>query len=143
MQTFVPEVSFAASAQSLDMRRLGKQRVEGLQILNVLLDRPTASGRSYKGWVNHPAVKMWQGCEAGLASYVLAVCKEWTGRGYKDTVADKVAALIVPSDELPSWWGNDAIHLSHKSNLIRKLPEFYLPLWPDVRDDLPYIWPSA
>lgn len=143
MQTFVPELSFAASAQSLDMRRLGKQRVEGLQILNVLLDRPTASGRSYKGWVNHPAVKMWRGCEAGLASYVLAVCKQWVDLGYKDTVADKVRAIITPSGELPAWWGDSAVHLSHRSNLIRKLPEFYLPLWPDVRDDLPYVWPSA
>lgn len=37
--------------------------------------------------------------------------------------------------------GNNAFHLSHRSNLIRKLPSHYGPLWPNVPDNLPYIWP--
>ena len=48
MQTFLPYPDFARSAQALDMRRLGKQRVEVLQILGTLCEaRPVhASHRS-------------------------------------------------------------------------------------------------
>ena len=49
MQTFLPYKSFKQSLQSLDYRRLGKQRVEAFQILNVLLGRTET-----KGWsLNH------------------------------------------------------------------------------------------
>ena len=34
MQTFLPTSNFAESAKYLDYRRLGKQRVEVLQLLN-------------------------------------------------------------------------------------------------------------
>ena len=34
MQTFLPYADFAQSAKVLDMKRLGKQRVEVLQLLN-------------------------------------------------------------------------------------------------------------
>ena len=34
MQTFLPYESFRESAKVLDWRRLGKQRVEGMQIIN-------------------------------------------------------------------------------------------------------------
>jgi hypothetical protein len=52
MQTFVPYGDdFHRNADALDIRRLGKQRVEGLQILRCL------SGLS-TGWRNHPIVKM-------------------------------------------------------------------------------------
>ena len=70
MQTFLPEVTFTASAKALDNKRLGKQRVEVLQLLRAL------SGES-KGWVNHPACKMWHGFEMALAVYGLAICDEW------------------------------------------------------------------
>jgi len=34
--------------------------------------------------------------------------------------------------------------LSHQSNLLRKDPEFYRPVFgPDVPDDLPYVWPRT
>ena len=59
MQTFLPRESFIESNQSLDYRRLGKQRVEAKQILNVLLNRTET-----KGWRNHPITKMWV-CSAG------------------------------------------------------------------------------
>lgn len=52
VQTFLPYPDFAQSAQCLDRQRLGKQRVEVLQLLKAL------KGES-KGWKNHPAAKMW------------------------------------------------------------------------------------
>ena len=36
MQTFLPYPDFKKSASCLDYKRLGKQRVEGLQILNAI-----------------------------------------------------------------------------------------------------------
>ena len=40
MQVFLPYPDFKKSLESLDNKRLGKQRVEAKQILNVLLNRP-------------------------------------------------------------------------------------------------------
>lgn len=58
MQTFLPFDSFDDSAACLDMRRLGKQRVEGYQLLLQLcgirmVDFPVWVPR-LGGW-NHPA----------------------------------------------------------------------------------------
>lgn len=132
----MPELTFAECAQVLDRQRLGKQRVEVLQLLRANLGVT-------RGWQNHPCAKMWRGYEGGLAAYGIAVCEEWVKRGYKDTCAEKIAMLAEPRDSaLPSWWGREDIVLSHRSNLIRKLPEFYQPLWPDVDAGLEYVWPQ-
>lgn len=141
MQTFLPYESFSESAKCLDYRRLGKQRVEAYQILRAL------TGQS-KGWVNHPAVKMWRGYEWQLYLYTLDICQEWTRRGYKDSIRDKVRALIGDDPDahkypnrLPSWLGG-AIHASHRSNLLRKNKEFYSKYgWTEL-DNLEYVWPN-
>ncbi|MFK5143433.1 MSMEG_6728 family protein, partial [Klebsiella pneumoniae] len=86
MQTFLPYSSFKASAKVLDRQRLGKQRVECLQILNVLFGVKSS-------WANHPAVLMWKGYEGALIEYSLTICEEWTSRGYKDTCAAKIFNL--------------------------------------------------
>jgi len=135
MQTFLPYSDYVKSAQVLDMRRLGKQRVETLQILGALLDPD-------KGWKNHPATKMWAGHEAGLAAYGVDICQEWLNRGYKDTCLGKISALITPDySDIPDWIGDDDFHLSHQSNLLRKDAEHYGKYFPTVPDDLEYIWP--
>ena len=54
MQTFLPYESFEKSAQTLDWRRLGKQRVEGMQIINAITGKKRKDGKPYKGWINHP-----------------------------------------------------------------------------------------
>ena len=56
MQTFLPYDDFVLSLDCLDYRRLGKQRVEAMQLLN-------AMKREKGGWINHPATKMWRGDE--------------------------------------------------------------------------------
>ena len=50
MQSFLPIADFTETARILDPRRLGKQRVEALQILRGLI----VPGY---GWRHHPAVK--------------------------------------------------------------------------------------
>jgi hypothetical protein len=134
MQTFVPERTFADIALVLDYKRLGKQRVEVLQILRANLGLT-------KGWVNHPASKMWAGHEAGLCAYGLAMCDAWTAKGYKDTCAYKMQELIRPdANDLPDWWGRTDIIESHRSNLVAKFPEHYRNFYPNVVSDLPYVW---
>ena len=142
MQTFLPYESYTRSARVLDMKRLGKQRVETLQVLNVF-----AGVR--KGWGNHPITRMWTGYELSLVKYGLIVCKVWRDeRGYNDTCYGKIRALFpdatmadINAAEPPPWVGDLAFHLSHQSNLVRKDPERYGPLFPGVPDDLPYVWP--
>lgn len=141
MQTFLPYPSFAASAAVLDQKRLGKQRVETFQLLRAL----TVPGH---GWRNHPATKMWRGYLPALVSYGLVMTDEWIARGRNDTVREKIRVFAPEVDgvaqdelELPPWIGDEAFHRAHRSNLIRKDAEFYVPRFGDVPEDLPYVWP--
>ena len=137
MQTFLPYGSdFTAAAKSLDYRRLGKQRVESWQIYRALMNQS-------KGWRNHPAVKMWEGYEAALVQYGLAMCDEWIARGYKDTMRPRFVELAALHSwsGLPKWMDDSKFINSHRSNLIRKMPDVYGELWPDTPNDLPYVWP--
>ncbi|GAB1325870.1 MSMEG_6728 family protein [Streptomyces sp. NPDC093260] len=151
MQTFLPYPGFTESALALDRRRLGKQRVEALQVLRGL----TVPGY---GWRRHPAVRMWAGYEEALVRYGLDVCRVWRDHGHQDScaatlVADLAAARpgtevraqpeLAEAGELPPWLGDEALHLSHRSALVRKDPERYAPLFPGVPDDLPYVWPAS
>lgn len=151
VQTFLPYPDFVESARALDQKRLGKQRVEDLQIMRAL----TVPGH---GWRNHPAAKMWAGHRGSLMDYHLAVCAQWTALGFADTtVASTLATFEQPSladpdadtvevwrrggHRPPSWLGDDAVHRSHRSRLRQKDPDHYRPLFPDTPDDLDYVWP--
>ena len=89
MQTFLPYKSFNESFKVLDYRRLGKQRVEAMQILNVLLGRTKT-----KGWVNHPATKMWKGYENALKQYLNECIEHWINRGYNNNMKKKLLKVI-------------------------------------------------
>lgn len=73
------------------------------------------------------------------------MCNEWRARGYVDNMCDRFVELcsLLPDTGRPEWTYDDEFHLSHKSNLIRKLPEYYGALWPDVPDNLEYVWPRT
>lgn len=131
MQTFLPYPDYRECARVLDYRRLGKQRVEAWQILKAL------EGASY-GWRNHPAVLMWRGYEDSLNEYGREMCLEWRERGYVDNMLERFQHK--PDAVRPVWLGDSRLHLSHQSNLIRKLPEHYKLHFPNVADDLPYYW---
>ena len=150
MQTFVPLPSFERSARVLDTQRLGKQRVEALQVVRAL----TVPGY---GWQHHPAVLMWRGFEEALGRYGLTCCEVWVEQDHPDTCAATISsdlrtagvttvrteAELVAAGALPPWWGEEALHRSHQSALLRKDPDFYGPLFPGVPDDLPYVWPVS
>lgn len=138
MQTFLPYPNFALSAHSLDWRRLGKQRVEAMQIHRVLTD-PVASG---SGWSSHPAVLMWRGYERSLALYHDCCIREWIRRGYTNNMP-----LLFSMDEAdqlvePWWLGYDKFHSSHRAALLHKDREWYGQFsWPEA-PLLDYWWPS-
>lgn len=148
MQTFLPYADFERSARALDSKRLGKQRVETLQVVRAL----TVPGY---GWANHPATLMWRGFEEALVRYGLTCCEVWVEGGFADTCAAtmltdaqtagvttiRTQAELATAGELPPWLGDEELHRSHRSALVRKDPEHYGPLFPGVPDDLPYIWP--
>lgn len=201
MQTFLPYADFEESAFVLDTRRLGKQRVETLQIMQslfgvrlissyqvhtgkmrryltdengkkvkekdlvpdglyfwneeeIILTKPLPMSEwqlvppDNPGWANHPAVNMWRGHEGSLMNYQKAVCDEWTiNGGYVDTCLIKTSYIYLRMTDgwdykgPPSWLGDEAFHISHRSNLIQKDPKFYTKYFPDTPDDLPYVWP--
>ena len=151
MQTFLPVADFEDSARLLDTARLGKQRVETLQVLRAI-ELPDY------GWASHPVVTMWRGRTAGLVAYGLAMVRVWRERGFADTteaqiaefapdVAGRPQADLAAAGLLPSWVGDEALHRSHRSNLLAKDPEFYRPRFTELfgpePDDLPYVWPGA
>ncbi|GAB2773837.1 MSMEG_6728 family protein [Terrabacter koreensis] len=148
MQTFVPYADFARTAGVLDTKRLGKQRVEVIQIVRAL----TVAGYA---WASHPAVLMWKGFEEALGSYGLAMCDEWLGRGFGDTCAATIRAdlatagvtrlrdydSLASDGALPPWLADEEVQRSHRSALVRKDPAHYAAVFPDVPPDLPYVWP--
>jgi hypothetical protein len=142
VQTFLPYASFAESARALDPRRLGKQRVEALQVLRALTI-PTY------GWQHHPCTQMWRGHVNALAAYGVEISREWVARGHADTCEAQIGefwdgrdqAALAAAGELPWWLGDEAFHLAHRSSLLRKDPEWYGPRFGALPDDLPYVWP--
>ncbi|ONI76259.1 cytoplasmic protein [Actinosynnema sp. ALI-1.44] len=151
MQTFLPFADFRATAAVLDARRLGKQRVETIQVLRAL----TVVGY---GWRHHPAASMWAGYEEALTRYGLDICAQWCAAGRQDTCAATLLndlrhtvglvdvrgqEALGAADELPPWLGNPAFHASHQSALVRKDPVHYRPHFPGIPDDLPYVWPPS
>ncbi|WP_433169236.1 MSMEG_6728 family protein [Kribbella sp. CA-247076] len=150
MQSFLPVPGFGETARILDPRRLGKQRVEALQILRGLV----VPGY---GWRHHPAVKMWAGYEEALVRYGVDVCAAWTASGRPDTCeASLVTELatacgisrprtqdeLARDGELPPWLGEPSFHRSHRSALLRKDPAYYAQYF-DEPPDLPYVWPAS
>ena len=150
MQTFLPVADFAESARLLDSPRLGKQRVETLQILRAI-ELPDY------GWANHPAVLMWRGRTPALVAYGLAMARIWQERGFADTTEAQIGefaphvvgmpqADLAAGGLLPAWLGDEELHRSHRSNLLAKDPEFYrhrfTELFGPEPDDLPYVWPE-
>jgi len=134
MQTFLPYQSFYRSAQVLDPKRLSKQRVEAMQIIGIVSGTATSNA-----WKNHPAVRMWRDHLPVLKIYYNCICQEWIRRGYRQFMP-----LFRAEPGLWDYppWLTPEFCLAHQSNLIRKFPEHYQPIFgQDIPDDLPYIWP--
>jgi hypothetical protein len=148
MQTFLTHKKHGRTAGALDMMRLGRQRDDARRILRALLHEDP-EGDEY---ANDPAVEMWSGYERELVYYGLTVCYEWSvTRQFKDNVLswfrDKAIELGCPPEQLtsaelaPPWVSDVWVLRSHRSNLIRKMPHHYGPLFPSTPENMPFLWP--
>lgn len=140
MQTFITDFNMAQNAKNLDNKRCGKQRVEGIQIANCLLVQESR-------WKNHPAVKMWKGYEKYLIhEYLHTIIIEWQSRGFKNDKCwihfRNLSTLVIRKELIKPPWITSEFIESHRSNLIRKNPDFYKPLFPNTQEGLEYIWPT-
>lgn len=138
MNTFLPSDHYPKCAKVLDNKRLGKQRLEVYQILRTL------TGYT-KGWAHHPAVKMWNGCKNSLVLYGNCMCNEWKLRKFKDTLHEKIWEFFDYEDQPlrhPDWLGDERLHASHRSNLLRKFPAHYQQFGWTEPDDMQYWWPT-
>jgi len=133
MISFLPFPDFEMSAKVLDYKRLGKQRVEALQIYNRLTKTQTR-------WKNHPAVKMWSGYEDALAEYHNTIITEWIRRGYNNSMS---FIFFDQKPKLPWWLGNEDFHKAMRSRLIEKNSDFYGDLFAEDKgfNDGKYFWP--
>jgi hypothetical protein len=141
MQTFMPSGIFSRTARILDWRRLGKQRVEGYQILQALHD-------DENGWNSHPAVNMWRNFEGALAEYTLEIISEWKRRGYNDNMEGRLHQefgylLDGPRESAsPPWIGDPRLHSSHRAALLHKDPEHYGKFGWSEEPEMDYFWPT-
>ena len=117
VNTFIPYSDFTKIAKVLDSKRLGKQRVEAKQILNILLGKAKSNA-----WKNHPAVLMWRGYETALKYYHNVMIDEWKLRGYVNTMRK----YIIPKKIAMPWFlYSKPILDSYRANLLRKDMEHY------------------
>lgn len=152
MQVFLPFEDFAESAAVLDQKRLGKQRVETLQLfLGVLrLNNDGTPKTTKRTWGDHVVGRLWAPHLYTLLEYQEAVCNDWTARGYRDTCLDKtrvalergIAAGYEDSGTRPAWLGDERVHSSHRAALLFKAPEFYEQYGWQERPEYNYFWPN-
>ena len=132
MQTFLPYPDFRESLQCLDYRRCGKQRVEAYQIIGTL--------KNGSRWQNHPAVLMWKDNIEALMLYYNISLEVWREKGFRNIKLEPFPCS--PTPKMPVWLGLNAFHASHRSNLLRKLPEHYGRFGWKEGPELEYYWPS-
>jgi hypothetical protein len=159
LQTFLTDATtdFAVTARKLDNKRLNKQALEAWQIMmtNLSLD-PSGNHRVPRGWVSHPATKMWRGYEPVLLTYIRAMTDEWVARGYKTTIFDKAESTLRVayenalniSEEYPEWMLCETlgkVAQTHRVALLCKNYEWYSQFeWEEDNGKAPesyeYIW---
>ena len=137
VNTFIPYSNYKKIAKCLDNKRLGKQRVEAQQILNILEKK--ANGENPKGWAHHPIVHMWEGYEQALKYYINVMIEEWIKRGF---VNNMMIHKLKTTPAIPWFVKCKPINYSHQASLIRKNPAHYKSIFKPPAEYLKYkyIW---
>ena len=152
---FLPYDNFTKSASIIDKKRCWKQVIEAKQILAALENRECGKKG---GWVNHPAVIMWEGYTEGLKHYFnifLDYCKRYhninTVYQYYNTIYSYPTAngelfvniIYLQGNDKPWWMGNIQFHRAMRARLIEKDKKYYSTLF--VGDECfnngKYLWP--
>jgi hypothetical protein len=142
VNTFLPYSDFAKTASVLDNKRLGKQRVEAKQIIDIIEKlKPNTAKLNPIAWGNHPAVRQWIGYANALKSYYNCIVKEWIARGF----VNNMKLYKLPKHITMPWFVNSlAFTTSHQAALLRKLPTHYEKYFTVPKQYLQhtYLWPS-
>lgn len=127
-------------------------------MLTLLELDPDGNHRKPKGWVNHPAVRLWRGHEPILWYYIISMVNEWKSRGFKSTIGEKATrTLDIAFDKgltkvlgsYPVWMSDfdkySQIAASHRQALLVKNYEWYSQFhWPEDKGVIPteydYVW---
>jgi hypothetical protein len=144
IQTFLPYTDPWFIANALDKKRLGKQRVDGKQIIDFLEGRfhgdDVESVDSILDKVSHPAVRMWEGHGNFLKFYVNVMITIWIHRGHENVIPFyEIDGPIV----IPLWVHDPRLQYSHRANLVRMRPAHFKTIWPNVDPETPYWWPVS
>lgn len=148
MQTFAPYKNCRESAKCLDKKRAWKQVVEAKQILatNGIKVPKRDGGYMKASYVNHPIHNIWKNHLEALMHYHDVFLEECIFNHGINTTSKFMYELGYYENknqneiEFPKLFGYKPFHDSHKSNLLRKNPEFYGKYNWNVSDDLEYIW---
>jgi hypothetical protein len=161
---FIIKPDLLETAKILDDKRLGKQRVEAKQLIDILEELDATGIITKKGWVKHPALKSWIGYTNHLKVYFNIIVREWIRRGFNNTMLlyqiDESPYNVVPcffngrtayydnskfnQYSFPFWVSFPPFYMSHQASLCRKNPKHYKGL---LRDELfeflnnGYLWP--
>ena len=123
MQVFVPYTNLTLCVKALDDKRLRKQALECSQLIDIILDIPTKSGKERSGWKNHPAYLAWKDNAGALIQYMTYCVAEIKERGFKTDYCDEKLQeykQYTTSLNSPVWWGDEEIHSSHRARLLQK-----------------------
>ena len=140
MQIFLAHSNFSKNAKILDKKRLFKQLVECRQVLATMGEPILKNDGSpmKASHVHHPIHKMWSGYAECLKDYHNAILMECLDRGIKTII--QPLQVDKRKMKIPPFIGSRKFHNSHKSNLLRKNPEWYSQFKWNVKSDIPYFW---
>lgn len=146
--TWLPLPSFKETALLLSDEDLKMQRYHALAVLEALhqIENSKLPNSLHAADCRNAAL-MWSRYETQLAEYGLEICEEYGIRTRRqDDLYEEIAKHLewsVGEDTpmgKPEWFGDPRIHESHQAALVRKDPEFYRPIFPDVETDLSLVW---
>lgn len=141
---FHPHLTAEDSLACLDDRRLGKQRLEALQIIRLLDSSVTVT----RGFSRHPAVLSYRGYVPYLKLYYNACLEEWCRRGKKNTMAPLPVECEAPNGVVVPWFIPCVPRLmADRAALLRKDPVWYGRQFaslniPEYYHSLGYCWIS-
>lgn len=150
MQTWLTRVSWRAASQDLESRQAVLQTIEAYDLFEYLLGYSDESKEAPPA----PLQRMWQGHEYSLGIYAMTMGERVHKLGIKDEIFFKTHDLFQQwkkdakedGEPIPSWvtppWARDTdVMRSHRSNLVRRWPRQYSPIFLKTPDNMPYVWP--
>lgn len=135
MQVFRPYIDWERSAAVLDDLRLGKQRVEAKQVLNVIFRKLGLIRDNKRGWLNHPIVLLYfnngKPYIEDIVGFFHACVNEWKRRGKQNSISLDDLRPFVESVE--KTYGTPVTHLhevEYRRVLLMKSLKHYIKAFP-------------